>query len=64
MTTMTLNIQDNSIVPHLLEVLSQIKGVTIVHSSNHSYSMGESLSKEEGEKLVRDTLIPAYRDVL
>ena len=26
--------------------------------------MGESLSKEEGEKLVRDTLIPAYRDVL
>ena len=39
MTTMTLNIQDNSIVPHLLEVLSQIKGVTIVHSSNHSYSI-------------------------
>lgn len=64
MTTMTLNIQDNNIMPHLLEMLGKIKGVSIVSTINHKYSIDDSLSKEEGEKMVCETLIPAYRDVL
>ena len=64
MTTMTLNIQDNSVMPYLLEMLGKIKGVSIVSTVPHRYSLDDSLSKEEGESLVRDTLMPAYRDVL
>ena len=64
MTTMTLNIQDNSIMPHLIEMLSKVKGVSIVSTINRKYSIDDSLSKEEGVKMVRETLIPAYRDVL
>ena len=64
MTTMTLNIQDNSIMPHLIEMLSKVKGVSIVNNVEHKYALDDSLSKEEGEKLVCETLIPAYRDVL
>ena len=64
MTTMTLNIQDNSIVPYLLEMLSKVKGVSIVNTAYHNYTLDDSLSKEEGEKLVCETLMPAYGDVL
>ena len=64
MTTMTLNIQDNSIMPHLLEMLGKVKGVSIVSTINHQYSIDDSLSKEEGERMVCDTLMPAYLDVL
>ena len=64
MTTMTLNIQDNSIMPHLIEMLSKVKGVSIVSTINRKYSIDDSLSKEEGVKMVCETLIPAYRDVL
>ena len=64
MTTMTLNIQDNSIMPYLLEMLGKVKGVSIVCTANQKYTLDDSLSKEEGEQLVCETLIPAYRDVL
>ena len=64
MTTMTLNIQDNSVMPYLLEMLGKIKGVSIVSTASRGYSLDDSLSKEEGETLVRETLMPAYRDVL
>lgn len=64
MTTMTLNIQDNSIMPYLLEMLGKLKGVTIVKTTNHGCPLDEFLSKEEGENLVFKTLLPAYRDVL
>ena len=64
MTTMTLNIHDNSIMPYLLEMLGKIKGVSIVSTAEQKYSLDDSLSKEEGERLVCETLMPAYRDVL
>ena len=64
MTTMTLNIQDNSVMPYLLEMLGKIKGVSIVSTAEQKYSLDDSLSKEEGERLVCETLMPAYRDVL
>ena len=64
MTTMTLNIQDNSIMPYLLEMLGKVKGVSIVRTDTHKYSLDGSLSKEEGEKMVCETLMPAYCDVL
>ena len=64
MTTMTINIQDNSIMPHLLEMLGKVKGVSIVSTINHQYSIDDSLSKEEGERMVCETLMPAYLDVL
>ena len=64
MTTMTLNIQDNSIMPYLIEMLGKVKGVSIVRTANQKYTLDDSLSKEEGEQLVCETLIPAYRDVL
>ena len=64
MTTMTLNIQDNSIMPYLIEMLGKVKGVSIVSTANQKYTLDDSLSKEEGEQLVCETLITAYRDVL
>ena len=62
--TMTLNIQDNSILPYLLEMLGKVKGVSIISTADKKYTLDDSLSKEEGEQLVCETLIPAYRDVL
>ena len=56
MNTMTLNIQDKSIMPYLVEMLGKIKGVSIVNNVEHKYSLDDSLSKEEGEKLVCETL--------
>ena len=64
MTTMTINIQDNSIMPYLVKMLSRMKGVTIVDSTNHDYSLDDSLSKEDGECLVCETFAPAYSEVL
>ena len=51
-------------MPYLVKMLSKIKGVTIVDSTNHDYSLDDSLSKEDGECLVRETFAPAYSEVL
>lgn len=61
MSTLTLNISDLSVMPRLLDTLKQFKGVSVVPKSSYDEAQ---LSKEEGEQLVRDTLVPAYREVL
>ena len=51
-------------MPGLLEYLKKIGGVSIV--KNDIYDIGDDrvLTKEEGEALVMDTLVPAIKDVL
>ena len=64
MSTLTLNISDMRVMPGLLEYLKKIGGVSIV--KNDIYDIGDYrvLTKEEGEALVMDTLVPAIKDVL
>ena len=64
MTTLTLNIQDNSIMPRLLEMLKNMSGVSVVDANKYQIPDDNILSKEEGERFVSETLAPAYRDVL
>lgn len=64
MSTLTLNISDMRVMPGLLEYLKKIGGVSIV--KNDMYDIGDDrvLTKEEGEALVMETLVPAIKDVL
>lgn len=64
MSTLTLNINDMRVMPGLLEYLKKIGGVSIV--KNDMYDIGDDrvLTKEEGEALVMETLVPAIKDVL
>lgn len=64
MTTITLNIADNSIVPLLLDALKRFKGVEVCHRSESNSYSNQEWSREEGEMLVKETFLPAYKDVL
>lgn len=64
MTTITLNISDNSILPVLLDALRHFKGVEVCHRTDANSNDNRILSREEGEMLVRETFLPAYKDVL
>lgn len=55
MTTITLNISDNSILPVLLDTLRHFKGVEVCHRTDANSNDNHILSREEGEMLVRET---------
>lgn len=60
METLTLNVTDTSLMPMLRDLIGRIKGVSIAPKQK---TYEHVLSREEGEQLVRETLLPAYRDV-
>lgn len=64
MSTLTLNISDMRVMPGLLEYIKKIGGVSIVKNDMYDIGSDRTLTKEEGEALVMDTLVPAIKDVL
>lgn len=69
MTTLTLHIADQSVMPMLLDAIKAFKGVTIAPKRTRkartvTYSAVEDTPKIDGEKWAREVLIPTYLDVL
>lgn len=57
MTTLTLHIADQSIMPMLLNAIRSFKGVTVANAP------AEHTAKIDGERWAREVLLPAYLDV-
>ena len=66
MNTLTININDRSVIPGLLDYLNKVGGISIVESDIcESTDMEDrTLTREEGEALVAETLVPAIKDVI
>lgn len=75
MTTLTLNIADQSVMPMLLNAIKEFKGVTIAQNpvrmqktrTAHNplaADRAEETQKADGEKWAREVLVPTYLDVL
>lgn len=69
MTTLTLNIADQSVMPMLLNAIKGFKGVTIAPKRTRKHQAveppaAEDAPKIDGEKWAREVLLPTYLDVL
>lgn len=68
MTTLTLNIADQSVMPMLLNAIKGFKGVTIAPKRTRKARAVESSAVEDtpkidGEKWAREVLIPIVQEV-